>query len=133
VSIEPGVKLGRYEIRAKIGASGMGEVYLAQDTELNRKVALKILPSEVAANHDRMEFNREAKAAAALVAQEFSQFSLLAVEFGPGRKDKALEQPNRAFEDHAGWIIFLNVERLFDPIRSDPRFIELVSRMKFQR
>jgi eukaryotic-like serine/threonine-protein kinase len=62
-----GTKLGRYEIRSKIGAGGMGEVYLAQDTELNRKVALKILPSEVAANRDRMErFNREAKAAAAL-------------------------------------------------------------------
>lgn len=64
MSLEPGVRLGRYEIRAKIGAGGMGEVYLAQDTELNRKVALKILPLEVAANRDRMErFNREAKAA----------------------------------------------------------------------
>ena len=39
--IEPGAKLGRYEIRAKIGAGGMGEVYLAQDTKLDRKVALK--------------------------------------------------------------------------------------------
>src|SRR5688572_18109371 len=45
----------------------MGEVYLAEDTRLHRKVALKILPAEVAANQDRMRrFNQEAKAAAAL-------------------------------------------------------------------
>ena len=59
-----GTRLGRYEIRSKIGAGGMGEVYLAQDTKLDRKVALKILPAEVASNRDRMErFIREAKAA----------------------------------------------------------------------
>jgi serine/threonine protein kinase len=67
MTLLPGTKIGRYEIRAKIGAGGMGEVYLAQDTALDRKVALKILPAVVAANRDRMErFNREAKAAAAL-------------------------------------------------------------------
>ncbi len=42
--IGTGTKLGRYEIRSKIGEGGMGEVYLAQDTKLDRKVALKILP-----------------------------------------------------------------------------------------
>jgi len=62
-----GIKLGRYEIRAKIGAGGMGEMFLAQDTKLDRKVALKILPAEVAANQDRMRrFVQEAKAASAL-------------------------------------------------------------------
>src|SRR5713226_3308976 len=67
MSIAPGTRLGRYEIRSKIGAGGMGEVYLAQDTKLDRKVALKILPSDVAANEDRMRrFVQEAKAAAAL-------------------------------------------------------------------
>jgi len=67
VTIPSGTKLGRYEIRSQIGAGGMGEVYLAQDTKLDRKVALKILPAEVAANRDRMErFIREAKSAAAL-------------------------------------------------------------------
>ena len=67
MTIAAGTKLGRYEIRAKIGEGGMGEVYLAQDTKLDRKVALKILTAELAAKHDRMRrFVQEAKAAAAL-------------------------------------------------------------------
>src|SRR5437667_5998394 len=66
-SIAAGAKLGRYEIRSKIGAGGMGEVYLALDARLDRKVALKILPAELASNQDRMRrFTQEAKAAAAL-------------------------------------------------------------------
>jgi eukaryotic-like serine/threonine-protein kinase len=67
VTIATGTHLGRYEIRSKLGAGGMGEVYLAQDTKLDRKVALKILPPELASNQDRMRrFIQEAKAAAAL-------------------------------------------------------------------
>ena len=66
MTIPSGTKLGRYEIHSQIGAGGMGEVYLARDTKLDRKVALKILPVEVASNRDRMErFIREAKSAAA--------------------------------------------------------------------
>src|SRR5712692_415586 len=62
-----GARLGRYEIKSRIGAGGMGEVYLALDTELDRKVAIKILPADVAANQDRLRrFTQEAKAAAAL-------------------------------------------------------------------
>src|SRR5216684_2267510 len=67
MSIAAGTKLGRYEIRAKIGEGGMGEVYLAEDTQLHRNVALKVLPADVASNRDRMRrFNQEATAAAAL-------------------------------------------------------------------
>src|SRR5262249_52670205 len=63
----PGTKLGRYEIRSKIGEGGMGEVYLAEDASLHRPVALKILRAEIASNRDRMRrFAQEAQAAAAL-------------------------------------------------------------------
>src|SRR3989441_8938362 len=67
MTIAANTKLGRYEIRSKIGAGGMGEVYLAEDTQLHRKVALKTLPADLASNQDRMRrFEQEATAAAAL-------------------------------------------------------------------
>src|SRR5213593_909315 len=90
-----GTRLGRYEIRSKLGAGGMGEVYLALDTKLDRKVALKILPAEVAGNQDRMNrFVREAKAAAALnhpniahvyEIDEFEGQHFIAMEFIDGQ------------------------------------------------
>jgi serine/threonine-protein kinase len=65
--LSAGSILLHYRIVSKIGEGGMGEVYLAQDTKLDRKVALKILPADVASNRDRMErFTREARSAAAL-------------------------------------------------------------------
>jgi serine/threonine protein kinase len=54
MTLSGGTKLGRYEIRSQLGAGGMGEVYLAQDTNLDRKVALKILPVELVVNGDRL-------------------------------------------------------------------------------
>ncbi|HQT94179.1 MAG TPA: protein kinase [Thermoanaerobaculaceae bacterium] len=65
--MEPGARLGPYEIVAPLGAGGMGEVYRARDTRLGREVAIKVLPAEFAADPDRVaRFEREARALAAL-------------------------------------------------------------------
>jgi eukaryotic-like serine/threonine-protein kinase len=67
VTLSTGTQFGRYQIRSQLGVGGMGEVYLAQDRKLDRKVALKILPAEVATDETRMRrFVQEAKAASAL-------------------------------------------------------------------
>ena len=65
--LERGQNLGHYEIIEQIGEGGMGEVYLAEDKQLERKLALKILPESVAQDLERMQrFVREAKSASAL-------------------------------------------------------------------
>src|SRR6266487_1960154 len=67
MSLAAGTKLGRYEIRSQLGEGGMGEVYLARDTQLDRSVALKILTAEVARDQQRLHrFLQEARAASAL-------------------------------------------------------------------
>lgn len=65
--LKENTELSHYRIVSKIGAGGMGEVYLAQDTNLDRKAVLKILPATFAGDQDRMDrFVREAKSASAL-------------------------------------------------------------------
>ena len=94
-AIPPNTTVGHFTILSKIGAGGMGEVYLAQDSNLDRKVALKLLPSEVASDHERMRrFIQEAKAASALnhpniiTIHEVGQFDsrhFIATEFIDGQ------------------------------------------------
>ena len=65
--MEAGKRLGHYEIIEPLGAGGMGEVYLAKDSRLHRKVAIKVLPSEFAGDPERLaRFEQEARASAAL-------------------------------------------------------------------
>jgi serine/threonine protein kinase/Flp pilus assembly protein TadD len=65
--LSAGKRLIHYEILSLLGVGGMGEVYLARDTKLSRKVALKVLPKELTANHSRVKrFTKEARAASAL-------------------------------------------------------------------
>ena len=67
MALAVGTRLGSYEVLARIGAGGMGEVYRARDTKLGRDVALKVLPAAFAADAERMaRFEREARLLAAL-------------------------------------------------------------------
>src|SRR3970282_1619078 len=67
MALAAGTKLGPYEIVAPIGAGGMGEVYRARDTRLDRTVAIKVLPAHLAANEQlRQRLEREARAVSSL-------------------------------------------------------------------
>src|SRR5687768_4779135 len=91
MQLEPGTRLGPYEVVGAIGAGGMGEVYRARDTRLDRTVALKVLPAFFASDPDRLaRFEREAKTLAALNHPNVAQI------FG------VVELPARAASDSAG-------------------------------
>ena len=67
MALAPGARLGVYEIVAVLGAGGMGEVYSAHDTKLNRDIALKVLPEALTLDRDRLaRFKREAQVLASL-------------------------------------------------------------------
>ncbi len=67
MALAPGVRLGPYAITAQIGVGGMGEVYRARDTKLKREVAVKVLPSALAADPERLaRFQLEAEVLASL-------------------------------------------------------------------
>jgi serine/threonine protein kinase len=67
MSLNPGTRLGPYELEASIGAGGMGEVYRAKDTRLGRTVAVKVLPDELSRKAGlRQRFEREARSIASL-------------------------------------------------------------------
>src|SRR6266851_1968785 len=67
MALTSGTKLGPYEIQSSLGAGGMGEVYRARDTRLDRTVAIKILPTHLSDNHEAKDrFDREARAISSL-------------------------------------------------------------------
>ena len=67
MALAPDTKLGPYEVQSLLGAGGMGEVYRARDIRLGRDVAIKVLPSSLARDEDRLRrFEQEAKSVAAL-------------------------------------------------------------------
>jgi serine/threonine protein kinase len=97
MSLAPGTKLGPFEILGPLGAGGMGEVYRAKDTRLDRSVAIKILPAQFSMDPVRKQrFEREAKTISGL---------------------------NLSSE------ILGDSKFLFDTMRSDPRFTELVRKV----
>ena len=67
MALEPGSRLGSYEVLAPLGKGGMGEVYRAKDPKLGRDVAIKVLPEDVVRDRERLaRFEREAKLLASL-------------------------------------------------------------------
>jgi eukaryotic-like serine/threonine-protein kinase len=81
LALTPGRRLGPYEIVALLGAGGMGEVYKARDTRLDRTVAIKVLPAPVAEDSDRLRrFEHEARAIASLNHPHICQL----YDIGPG-------------------------------------------------
>ncbi len=103
MDLEPGRTIAHYRIDRKIGEGGMGVVYVAEDTRLGRRVALKILPADVAADSERRaRFEREARALAALnhpnivtvhSVEEAGGVSFLTMELVSGRPLRALLAP----------------------------------------
>src|ERR1041384_3733475 len=88
--LTPGTRLGPYEILAPIGAGGMGEVYRAKDTRLDRDVAIKVLPHALAGDPERLaRFEREAKVLASLNHSNIA--TIYAIEDSPEGKAIAME------------------------------------------
>jgi serine/threonine-protein kinase len=82
MSIDPGTRIGSYEVIAAIGAGGMGEVYRARDRRLNRDIAIKILPEVFANDPERLaRFEREAQVLASLNHPHIAQ--IYGIEEGP--------------------------------------------------
>ena len=105
MALESGTRVGVYEVTAKIGEGGMGEVYQARDTTLDRDVALKVLPEAFTADPERLaRFQREAKVLASLnhpnigaihglESTEDTQALVLELIEGPTLADRIAEGP----------------------------------------
>src|SRR5262245_54010409 len=92
MGLPPGHRLGSYEIVSSLGAGGMGEVYLARDSRLQRDVAVKVLPDVFAADAERVaRFEREARTLAALNHPNIAQiYGLEESTADDGRRVRAL-------------------------------------------
>ena len=106
MSLTPGTTLGPYSITAKIGEGGMGEVYQARDTTLDRDVALKVLPEAFTSDPDRLaRFEREAKVLASLNhpnigsiygLEEAEGVKALVLELVEGRRSRTASSSGRS-------------------------------------
>jgi eukaryotic-like serine/threonine-protein kinase len=111
-----GKRLGPYEILASLGAGGMGEVYRARDTTLDRDVAIKVLPESFTADPDRlMRFEREAKALAALNHPNVCAIYSVGEAPGPGPQASEAAPHAAGATAHAGTIHFLVMELVEGP------------------
>src|SRR5499427_4016690 len=111
MTLAAGTKLGPYEIVAPIGAGGMGEVYRAKDTRLDRTVAVKVLPQHLSASPEiRQRFEREAK-----TISQFSHSHICAL-YDVGR------EPGRDGENETEYLVmeFLEGETLADRLVRGP-------------
>src|SRR5688572_31251337 len=90
MSLQRATRVGHYEITAKLGEGGMGEVYRAQDSKLQRDVAIKVLPADFAADPERLaRFEREAKVLASLNHPNIA--SIYGLEESGGTRDLVME------------------------------------------
>ena len=103
-----GASIGRYRIVSRLGAGGMGEVFLAEDTTLGRRVALKVLPASSAGSAGRLaRFVQEARLASSVSHPGIAQIARLA---------------EVRCEVRSGLLVLPKVEPMFDAVREHPRF-----------
>ncbi len=130
------------------GALGLGQVYEIKGRheeairELQKAIllggrtsgALVLLGHAYASSGKQAEAQKIVDELNEMAKQTYvSPYDLAILYVGLGDKQQALEQLDKAYDDRAGWIIYLKVEPLLDPLRSEPRFAEIVSRIKFPR
>lgn len=113
----------------EIGAGGMGRVYRAHDPTLRRDVAIKVLHGD--SGTWQGDLLAEARSASALNLPNIcTVYALALMHTGLGNRDEAIAWLGRALDQHAWGAVLLAVEPDLDPLRSDPRFADLVARSR---